>query len=83
MARTSKGTAVKTTPKKARKPTAPKTAKTAAKLAKRAGTGKEKAKAGEQYSCEVCGLVVSVDEACGCVETCDIVCCGEQMKAEQ
>ena len=42
MARTSKGTAVKTTPKKARKPTAPNTAKTAAKLAKRAGTGKEK-----------------------------------------
>ncbi len=36
---------------------------------------------GSSYGCEVCGLVVTVDEDCGCVETCDIVCCGEPMKA--
>lgn len=35
---------------------------------------------GDSYACEVCGLVVSVDEVCGCVETCDILCCGEPMK---
>jgi hypothetical protein len=24
---------------------------------------------------------VSVDEACGCVDACDIICCGEEMRA--
>ncbi len=38
---------------------------------------------GDSYECEVCGLVVSVDEACGCVEYCDIICCGEPMKASR
>jgi hypothetical protein len=75
----------KAPPKKAAKPAAPKAAKAAAKPAaakatKPAKTG-EKVRAGDQYSCEVCGLVVSVDEACGCVDACDIVCCGQQMKA--
>jgi len=36
-----------------------------------------------KYICEVCGLVVSVDETCGCVETCDIICCGQQMKPKK
>lgn len=36
---------------------------------------------GQSYSCEVCGLVVTVDEVCGCVDVCDIVCCGEPMQA--
>ena len=49
------------------------------KAAKPAKTGKKKVKPGDQYSCEVCGIVVSVDEACGCVEPYDIVCCGQQM----
>lgn len=35
--------------------------------------------AGDKYSCTVCGLVVTIDETCGCIETCDIICCGEQM----
>ena len=43
----------------------------------------KKVSRGDQYSCEVCGLVVSVDEACGCVEACDIICCGEEMKARK
>ncbi|MBI4335357.1 MAG: hypothetical protein HY589_01735 [Candidatus Omnitrophica bacterium] len=33
-----------------------------------------------RYSCKVCGLVVSVDNICGCVDACDIICCGEEMK---
>lgn len=41
---------------------------------------KESVSQGQSYACEVCGLVVSVDETCGCVEACDIVCCGEPMK---
>lgn len=37
----------------------------------------------ERYACETCGLVVSVDETCGCVDTCDIVCCGSEMKLKK
>jgi hypothetical protein len=36
---------------------------------------------GQSYSCEVCGLVVTVDEVCGCIDACDIICCGEPMQA--
>jgi len=66
---TGKKAAAKTTPKKAIKPAAAKAAK----------ASKKKVKPGDQYSCKVCGLVVSVDEACGCVEPYHIVCCGQQM----
>jgi hypothetical protein len=34
---------------------------------------------GEKYKCEECGLVVVVDDACGCSE-CDLICCGAAMK---
>ena len=36
---------------------------------------------GAAYACHVCGLVVTVDRVCGCVDTCDIICCGESMQA--
>jgi len=36
-------------------------------------------KKGDKYKCEDCGLVVLVEDPCGC-ETCDIVCCGMPMK---
>jgi hypothetical protein len=42
-------------------------------------------KKGEKYKCEECGLVVLVEDVCGC-EDCDIVCCGapmKQVKAEE
>lgn len=42
-----------------------------------------KAKKANRYSCNVCGLVVSVDNVCGCVDACDIVCCGEEMKPKK
>ncbi|MEW6585865.1 MAG: hypothetical protein AB1442_09690 [Nitrospirota bacterium] len=65
-----------------------KTVKTARKKAVRkavkpAARKKQAVKKGTKYTCEVCGLAVSVDEVCGCVETCDIVCCGEQMKKKK
>jgi hypothetical protein len=44
---------------------------------------KKSAKAKKRYSCNVCGLIVSVDNICGCVEECDIICCGEEMKAKK
>ena len=37
----------------------------------------------DRYTCNVCGLLVTVDNVCGCVDTCDIVCCGESMKAKK
>jgi hypothetical protein len=42
-----------------------------------------KIKKGDSYECQLCGLVVSVDEACGCVDLCDIICCGKPMKAKK
>jgi hypothetical protein len=41
---------------------------------------KKGVKKGDRYQCGVCGLGVTVDEACGCADACDITCCGEQMK---
>ena len=37
-----------------------------------------KAKKGDVLSCEVCGLVVVVDEACGCAAT-EVLCCKKPM----
>jgi hypothetical protein len=37
-------------------------------------------KKGERYKCEDCGLVVLVEDPCGC-ETGEILCCGAPMKA--
>jgi hypothetical protein len=36
-------------------------------------------KKGERYKCDQCGLVVLVEDVCGC-EDCDVVCCGVPMK---
>jgi len=36
-------------------------------------------KKGEKYQCEDCGLVVLVEDPCGC-ETCELVCCAKPMK---
>ena len=45
--------------------------------------GNKSVKQGDAYKCSVCGLVVSVDEVCGCVDTCDLICCEEPMKAKK
>ncbi len=37
-----------------------------------------KAKKGDLLSCQVCGLIVTVDEACNCAVS-EIVCCDEPM----
>lgn len=85
-----KTTAKKAAPKKTtarktvtRKKTAAKTAsrKTAVKkTVKRSRKPSGRVRKGEGYVCTVCGLSVTVDEACGCVDTCDIICCGQQME---
>jgi hypothetical protein len=37
-----------------------------------------KAKTGDRYVCDECGMIISVDEPCGC-DTCEIVCCDVPM----
>jgi hypothetical protein len=56
--------------------------KTATKSAVKAKTTAKVSK-GDSYVCEVCGLAVTVDEMCGCVDACDIICCNEPMKARK
>jgi hypothetical protein len=77
---------VKKAPTKKPAAKAAKTTKAAVKAAARkAPAAKAPAKKaaiakGASMSCEVCGLVVTVDEACGCAEAHEIICCGEAMK---
>ncbi|MFH1639459.1 MAG: hypothetical protein ABIB93_04000 [Chloroflexota bacterium] len=47
---------------------------------KKGTTSQKKVGKGDSYVCEVCGLAVTVDESCGCVDTCDIICCNKPMK---
>ncbi len=52
---------------------------------KKAATRKPAAKKmarGDCYVCEVCGLEMTVDDTCNCVDVCDIICCGEPMQAK-
>jgi len=42
-----------------------------------------KTKIGDTYSCEVCGLAITVDEECGCSDACDIICCSQPMKKKR
>jgi hypothetical protein len=36
-------------------------------------------KKGQKYKCGKCGVVMVVDQACGCTP-CDLICCGEPMQ---
>jgi len=54
----------------------------AKKTAKKA-VARGKTKEGDAYACGVCGLAVTVDEECGCVDTCDIICCDTPMKKKR
>ena len=44
---------------------------------------KKVVKKGDIYQCGVCGLAVTVDEVCGCVDYCDIICCEKPMKPKK
>jgi hypothetical protein len=46
-------------------------------------SSKKGVKKGDVYKCSVCGIAVRVDEACGCVETCDIICCEKPMRLKK
>ena len=48
-----------------------------------AKVSKKGIKKGAGYKCGVCGLAVTVDEVCGCIDTCDIICCEKPMKPKK
>lgn len=68
----------KTTTKTVAKKTAPK--KTVAKKTVKKTAG---IKAGNRYTCGVCGLAVTVDTACGCAEAAHLICCERPMKEKR
>jgi len=40
-------------------------------------------KKGDAFKCGVCGLAVTVDEVCGCIDYYDIICCEKLMKPKK
>ena len=44
---------------------------------------KKKKEKGENLVCGTCGLEVTVDNLCGCVDVCDLVCCGLEMQPKE
>jgi hypothetical protein len=56
---------------------------TTKKTMARKATAKGKSKVGQGLACSVCGLSVTVDEDCGCVESHDIFCCGTPMQKKR
>ncbi len=55
----------------------------AVKKAVKKTAAKAKGKKGEAYTCGVCGLSVTVVEACGCAEAHPIICCMKPMKKKR
>lgn len=55
----------------------------AKKTAKKSSKKRGGVKKGSKYICGECGVVLVVDEACGCVDMCDLICCGKQLKLKR
>ena len=53
--------------------------KKAKKVVKKSASKAKGLKKGAELVCEECGLVLVVDDVCGCDDYCDVICCGEQM----
>ena len=52
-------------------------------MAKKISKKTVKSKKDSRYACSVCGLSITVDSICGCVDACDIICCGKAMKPKR
>ena len=64
--------------------TATKKKKTAVTKTKSKAKAKgSKIKKGSKYQCSVCGVAVTVDEVCGCVEEHEFICCDKPMKPKK
>ena len=51
--------------------------------AKRTPAAKKETRVGQEYECGVCGVSVTINEDCGCVEECYILCCSEPMQPKR
>jgi hypothetical protein len=40
---------------------------------------KKSVQKGSKYVCKACGLVIVVDQVCGCSDVCDLICCEQVM----
>ncbi len=38
---------------------------------------------GDTYACSTCGLTLTIDDVCSCVDACDIICCEGPMKKKR
>ena len=72
----------KTSVKKVVKKAAVKTASKKTPV-KRTATKTAGVKKGNRCSCGVCGLVVTVDTACGCAEATHLICCERPMRMKK
>lgn len=59
-----------------------KTVKKPVKAAKKTVKAVKKTQKGAKYACRVCGLVVTVNETCGCSEAHELICCDKVMKSK-
>jgi len=67
-----------------KKKTAAKTTKrTKAAPKRRTKAARSSMKKGSKLQCRVCGMSITVDEVCGCVEEHEIICCGTEMKPKK
>lgn len=57
--------------------------KSAVKTAPKPAAKKNSKVQGSKYACVSCGLIITVDKACGCVDMCEILCCGAPMKTSK
>lgn len=48
------------------------------KSKKKSAKADQKVKKGDKYTCDSCGMVIAVDDPCGC-DDCSLVCCGQDM----
>jgi hypothetical protein len=46
-------------------------------------TSRRRKYVGDQYVCDACGLAVTVDEECCCLNPCDLVCCDIPMEKKR
>ena len=53
------------------------------KTVKKTHAKKAGVKKGSKFVCSECGVVLVVDEVCGCLEVCDLICCGKQLKLKK
>ncbi len=70
------------TTKKAVAKTSKKPSSGVAKKAVTKAAPKKASRVGTKYACSDCGLIVTIDEDCGCSMV-DLVCCGTPMKKKR